>query len=51
MKYSVKSAEGFFSRTISKDEFEKKCKQFEEYLEKVLPFGLNLTKFLVPICC
>lgn len=50
MKYSVKSAEGFFSRTISKDEFEKKCKQFEEYLEKVLLFGLNLTKFLAPNC-
>ena len=50
MKYSViKSYEGFF-KIVSKTEFEKKCKQFEEYLEKVLPFGLNLTKFLAPNC-
>ena len=37
MKYSViKSCEGFF-KIVSKTEFENKCKQFEEYLEKVLP--------------
>ena len=50
MKYSViKSCEGFF-KIVSKTEFENKCKQFEECLEKVLPFGLNLTKFLAPNC-
>ena len=50
MKYSViKSCEGFF-KIVSKTEFENKCKQFEECLEKVLLFGLNLTKFLAPNC-